>query len=64
MVEEILIAVIVMSIFGLWLELKKPGSWNLHKTNWRIAQRRLKNKEEQIERRKTRKAGSETNGQI
>ena len=50
MVEKILIGVIVISIFGIWLELKKPGSWSLHKTNRRIAQRRLKNKEERIER--------------
>ena len=64
MVEKILIGVIVISIIGLCLELKKLGSWSLHKTNRRTAQRRLKNKEERIERRKTRKAGSETNGKI
>jgi len=61
MVEKILIGVIVISIIGLWLELKKPGSWSLHKTNRKIDQRRLKDKEERIERKKTRKAGSETN---
>jgi len=64
MVEKILIGVIVISIVGIWLELKKPGSWSLHKTNRKIAQRRLKNKEERIERKKTRKAGSETNDKI
>jgi len=62
MVEEILIGVIVISIFGLWLELKKSGSWNPHETNRRILQHRLKNKEER--RKKTRKAGSETKDQI
>ncbi|GAJ11725.1 unnamed protein product [marine sediment metagenome] len=51
MVEKILIGVIIISIFGLMLELKKPGSWSLHKTNRKIAQRRLKNKEERIERK-------------
>ena len=61
MVEKILIGVIVISIVGLLLELKKPGGWSLHETNRRISQRRLKNKEERIERRKTGKAGSETN---
>jgi len=64
MVEEILIGVIVISIVGLWLELKKSVSWNPHETKRRIAQRRLKNKEERIERRKTRKAGPETNSNI
>jgi len=64
MVEKILIGVIVISIVGLLLELKKPGRWRLHKTNRKIAQRRLKNKEERIERKKTRKAGSETNEKI
>jgi len=64
MIEAILIGVIVISIFGLWLELKKSGSWNPHETNRRIAKRRLRNKEERIERRKTRKAGSETNSKI
>jgi len=64
MVEKILIGVIVISIVGLLLELKKPGSWSLHETNRRISQRRLKNKEERIERRKTGKAGSETNDKI
>jgi len=63
MVEKILIGVIVMSIVGLWLELKKPGSWSLHKTNRRVAQRRLKDKEERIERKKRRKARAETNNQ-
>jgi len=62
MVDEILIGVIVISIFGLWLELKKSGSWNPHETNRRILQHRLKNKEER--RKKTRKAGSETKDQI
>lgn len=47
MVETILIAVIVISIFGLWQELKKPRSWNPHETNRRISQRLLRNKEEQ-----------------
>lgn len=42
MVEEILIGMIIISIIGIWLELKKPGSWSLHKTNRKIAQRRLK----------------------
>jgi len=64
MVEKILIGVIVISIVALLLELKKSGSWSLHKTNRRITQRRLKNKEERIERRKTKKAGSETNEKI
>ncbi len=64
MVEKILIGVIVISIIGLWLELKKSVSWYLHKTNRRISRRRLKNKEERIERRKTRKAGFETNDKI
>jgi len=64
MVEKILIGVIVISIVALLLELKKSGSWSTHKTNRKIAQRRLKNKEERIERRKTRKAGPETNSKI
>ena len=64
MVEKILIGVIVISIFGLLLELKKSASWNFHDTNRRISRRRLKNKEERIERRKTRKAGPETNSKI
>ncbi|GAH84704.1 unnamed protein product [marine sediment metagenome] len=51
MVEEILIGVIVISIIGLWLELKKPGSWSLRVTNRKIAQRRLRNKEERIEKK-------------
>ncbi len=42
MVEEILIGMIIISIIGIWLELKKSGSWSLHKTNRKIAQRRLK----------------------
>jgi len=46
MVEKILIGVIIISIVGLILELKKSGSWILHKTNQKIAQRRLKDKEE------------------
>ena len=49
MIEAILIGVIVISIFGLWQELKKSGSWNPHKTSRRILQHRLKNKEERIE---------------
>ena len=64
MVEKILIGVIVISIIGLCLELKKSGSWSTHKTNRNISRRRLKDKEERIERRKTRKAGSETNNKI
>ena len=63
MVEAILIGVIAISIFGLWQELKATGSWNPHETNRRIARRRLRNKEERIERRKIRKAGPETNDQ-
>jgi hypothetical protein len=51
MVEEILIGVIVISIIGLMLELKKLGSWNFRVTNRKIAQRRLKNKEERIEKK-------------
>jgi len=46
MVEKILIGVIVISVIGLWLELKKSGSWSIHAANRRIARRRLKNKEE------------------
>ena len=46
MVEKILIGVIIISIIGLWLELKRSGSWSLHKTNRKTAQRRLKDKEE------------------
>jgi len=46
MVEKILIGVIVISIIGICLELKKSGSWSLHKTNRRISRRRLRNKEE------------------
>ena len=46
MVEKILIGVIVISIIGLWLELKKSGSWSIDKTNRRISRRRLKDKEE------------------
>ena len=63
MVEAILIGVIAISIFGLWQELKKSGRWSHHETNRKIAQRRLKNKEERIERRKIRKARPETNDQ-
>jgi len=51
MIEAILIGVIVISIVGLWLDLKKSVSWNLHETNRRISRRRLKNKEERIERK-------------
>ncbi|MCK4648006.1 hypothetical protein KAT51_00640 [bacterium] len=51
MVEKILIGVIVISIFGLMLELKKSASWNLRVTNRKITRRRLKNKEERIERK-------------
>lgn len=54
MVEVILIGVIFISFLGLWLELKKSVSWNLHETNRKIAQLRLKNKEERIERKKRR----------
>jgi len=64
MVEKVLIGVIVISIIGLWLELKKSGSWSTHATNRRISRRRMRNKEERIERRKARKAGSETNDKI
>jgi hypothetical protein len=64
MVEKILIGVIVISIVGLWLELKKSVSWNPHEDNRRIAKRRLKNKEKRIERKKRKKAGSETNDKI
>ena len=63
MIEATLIFVIAISIFGLWKELKAAGSWDPHEVNRRIAQRRLKNKEERIERRKRRKAGPETNNQ-
>ena len=63
MVEAILIFVIIISILGLWLELKAAGSWNPNETNRRIIQRRLKNKEARIERRKRKKAGAETNNQ-
>jgi len=55
--------VIVISIFGLCLELKAAGKWNSHETNRRIIQRRLKNKEERIERRKRKNAGPKTNNQ-
>ena len=61
MVEAIIIFVIIISVFGLWLELKTAGSWNPDEANRRIIQRRLKDKEERIERRKRRKAGPETN---
>ena len=63
MVEAILIGVIVISIFGLWQELKKSGNWISHETNRKTAQHRLKDKEERIERRKRKKAGPETNTQ-
>jgi len=46
MVEKILIGVIVISIIGLWLELKKSGSWSTRATNRRISRRRKRNKEE------------------
>jgi len=46
MVEKILIGVIIISIIGLCLELKKSGSWGIDKTNRRISRRRLKDKEE------------------
>jgi len=46
MVEKILLGVIVISIVGLWLELKKSGSWSTRETNRRISRRRMKNKEE------------------
>ncbi|GAH43706.1 unnamed protein product [marine sediment metagenome] len=45
MVEEILIGVIIISIIGLWLELRKSGSWSNHKTNRRIFRHWLKDKE-------------------
>jgi hypothetical protein len=64
MVEAILIGVIVISIVGLLLELIKSESWNPNETKRRISRRRLKDKEERIERRKTRKAGPETNSKI
>jgi len=51
MIEAILIGVIVISIVGLWLDLKKSVSWNLQENNRRISRRRLKNKEERIERK-------------
>jgi len=46
MVEKILIGVIVISIVGLWLEMKKSGSWSIHKTNRKISRRLRRNKEE------------------
>jgi len=46
MVEKILIGVIVISIIGIWLEMKKPGSWSTRAINWRIFRRRIRNKEE------------------
>jgi len=46
MVEKIIIGVIVISIIGLWLELKKSGSWSNRKTNRNISRRRLQDKEE------------------
>lgn len=46
MVEEILIGVIIISIIGLWLELKKCGSWSTHAIKRRISRRRMINKEE------------------
>jgi hypothetical protein len=54
MVEAILIGVIVISIFGFWQELKKSGRWSHHETNRKVAKRRLKDKEERIERKKRR----------
>jgi len=64
MVEKILIGVIVISLIGLWLELRKSVSWSLHKTKRRISRRRLRNKEERIERKKRRKAGFKADGKI
>lgn len=46
MVEAILIGAIIISIFGIWQQLKKSGRWSYHETNRKIAQRRLKNKED------------------
>jgi len=46
MVEKILIGVIVISIVGLWLELKKSGSWSTHAIKRRNSRRRMRNKEE------------------
>jgi len=46
MVEKILIGVIVICIIGLWLELKKSGSWSTHATKRKISRRRMRNKEE------------------
>jgi len=46
MVEKILIGVIIISIVGIWLELKKSGSWSTHATKRRISRRRMINKEE------------------
>jgi len=46
MVEKILLGVIVISIIGLWLEMKKSGSWSTRGTNRRISRRRMRNKEE------------------
>jgi len=46
MIEKILLGVIVISIIGLWLEMKKSGSWSTRKINRRISRRRMKNKEE------------------
>jgi hypothetical protein len=54
MIEAILIGVIAISIFGLWQELKKYGRWSHHETNRKIANRRLQDKEERIERKKRR----------
>jgi len=45
MVEKILIGVIVISLIGLWLELKKSGSWSTHAIKRRVARRRMRNKE-------------------
>ena len=46
MVEKILIGVIIISIIGLWLELKKSGSWSTHAIKRKISRRRMRNKEE------------------
>jgi len=46
MVEKILIGVIVISVIGLWLELKKCRFWSTHATNRWVARSRVRNKEE------------------
>ena len=46
MIEKILIGVIVISIVGIWLELKKSGSWSNHASKRKTSRRRLRNKEE------------------